>query len=286
MRVAVIGASGQLGSDICHAYRQAGHGIEELNHDRIDISDSSLCFEVLKSIKPHMVINTAAMHNVERCEENPKESFLVNGIGVRNLALCCRDLRIPLVHFSTDYIFDGQKGSPYFEDDLPLPLNVYGNTKLSGENFVRSILDSFFIVRVSGLYGHHPCRAKGGRNFVHSMLKLASERDEIRVVNDEFLSPTYTVSIAEQLQKLTQIHEFGIYHMVSEGGCSWYEFAGKVFEYAGKTVNLNIAAPDEFPSKVSRPKYSILKNSNLEKVGLNCMPDWSENLQRYMKSFC
>ena len=284
MRVAVIGANGQLGSDICHVYKQAGHDIRELNHDKIDITEFDKCFEVLKAINPDLVISTAAMHNVEICEENPEKSFLVNGIGARNLALLSKEIQIPLVHFSTDYIFDGQKESPYFEDDLPIPLNVYGNTKLSGEIFLRNIADSFFIVRVSGLYGKAACRAKGGLNFVQLMLKLANEKDEIRVVDDEVLSPTYTISVAEQLERLTQTDKYGVYHMVSEGSCSWYEFAKKIFELAEIDIELNVAHPDEFPVKVPRPKYSVLRNRNLEAEGLNIMPHWVEGLRRYLMS--
>ena len=284
MRVAVIGANGQLGSDICHVYKEAGHDIQELNHDKIDITEFDKRFEVLKAINPDLVISTAAMHNVEICEENPEKSFLVNGIGARNLALLSKEIQIPLVHFSTDYIFDGQKESPYFEDDLPIPLNVYGNTKLSGEIFLRNIADSFFIVRVSGLYGKAACRAKGGLNFVQLMLKLANEKDEIRVVDDEVLSPTYTISVAEQLERLTQTDKYGVYHMVSEGSCSWYEFAKKIFELAEIDIELNVAHPDEFPVKVPRPKYSVLRNRNLEAEGLNIMPHWVEGLRRYLMS--
>ena len=284
MRVAVIGANGQLGSDICHVYKQAGHDIRELNHDKIDITEFGKCSDVLKAINPDLVISTAAMHNVEICEENPEKSFLVNGIGARNLALLSKEIQIPLVHFSTDYIFDGQKESPYFEDDLPIPLNVYGNTKLSGEIFLRNIADSFFIVRVSGLYGKAACRAKGGLNFVQLMLKLANEKDEIRVVDDEVLSPTYTISVAEQLERLTQTDKYGVYHMVSEGSCSWYEFAKKIFELAEIDIELNVAHPDEFPVKVPRPKYSVLSNRNLEAEGLNIMPHWVEGLRRYLMS--
>jgi len=284
MRVAVIGANGQLGSDICHVYKEEGHIVHELNHNSIDIVDFGQCFDVITEISPDLVINTAAMHNVEVCEEKPELSFLVNSIGARNLATISKKLQIPLVHFSTDYIFDGLKQSPYLEDDLPLPLNIYGNTKLSGEIFIRSVADSFFIVRVSGLYGHSACRAKGGLNFVRLMLKLVKERDEIRVVNDEILSPTFTLSVAKQLARLTQTDKYGVYHMVSEGSCSWYEFASRIFEITNSGVELTIASSDEFPKKVPRPKYSVLKNRNIEAAGLNIMPHWSDNLEHYITS--
>ena len=284
MKVAVIGANGQLGSDICHVYKEEGNIVHELNHNSIDIVEYGQCFDVITGISPDLVINTAAMHNVEVCEEKPELSFLVNGIGARNLATISKKLQIPLVHFSTDYIFDGLKQSPYLEDDLPLPLNIYGNTKLSGEIFIRSVADSFFIVRVSGLYGRSACRAKGGLNFVRLMLKLAKEKDEIRVVNDEILSPTFTLSVAEQLARLTQTDKYGVYHMVSEGSCSWYEFASRIFEITNSGVELTIASSDEFPKKVPRPKYSVLKNRNIEAAGLNIMPHWADNLERYIAS--
>jgi len=284
MRAAVVGANGQLGSDICYVYREAGGSVIELDHDAIDITEFGQCLEVINKHAPDIIINTAAMHNVELCEEWPEKSFLVNGIGARNLALVSRNLHIPVVHFSTDYVFDGRRRIPYVEDDTPLPLNVYGNTKLSGELFIRNIADSYFIVRVSGLYGHAACRAKGGVNFVRLMLRLAGERDAIRVVDDEVLSPTFTLSIAEQLERLTRTERYGVYHMASEGSCSWYEFAKKIFEISDIEVDLNIASPEEFPSKAARPKYSVLENRKLESEQLNVMPHWETGLRRYLMS--
>jgi len=282
-RVAVIGANGQLGSDICKVYRESGDTVYELNHDKVDVIDTKSCFNEIDKIKPDLLINTAAMHYVESCEENPEKSFLVNGIGAKNLALISGELNIPLVHFSTDYVFDGLKDSPYVENDLPLPLNVYGNTKLSGENFIRNTTKLFFIARASGLYGHSACRAKGGLNFVRLMLKLAEDRDEIRVVDDEILSPTFTYDIARQLKKLTRTGKYGLYHMTSQGSCSWYEFARKIFELTETKINLNIASPEEFPSKVPRPKYSVLENANLMAMGMDIMPHWSESLKQYLQ---
>jgi dTDP-4-dehydrorhamnose reductase len=190
---------------------------------------------------------------------------------------------LPLVHFSTDYVFDGSKGSPYVEVDIPIPLNVYGNSKLSGENFIRKLTEKHFIIRVSGLYGHSACRAKGGLNFVGLMLKLAEDRDEIRVVNDEILSPTFTYDIAVQLEKLTGTKEYGLYHMTSRGSCSWYEFAEQIFHLTDARVKLSIALPEEFSSKVPRPKYSVLENANLMAKGMDIMPHWSESLKQYLQ---
>jgi dTDP-4-dehydrorhamnose reductase len=283
MKVTIIGANGQLGSDLCKVYLERGYAVSGLNHNRLDIDLYQSCHDCLTETRPDLVINTAAQHDVERCEKNPSRAFEVNGLGARNLALLSNELGFVLVHVSTDYVFDGAKKEPYVEKDSPLPLNVYGNTKLSGELFVRAIAQRYFVVRVSGLYGLSPCRAKGGLNFVQLMLKLAAERDEVRVVADEVLTPTYTRDIAEQLEELTRTDNYGLYHMTAQGSCSWYEFAEKIFELTPGRAKLSVASPGEFPAKVSRPKYSVLENAALKALGLNRMPHWSDGLQRYLQ---
>lgn len=282
MKVALIGANGQLGQDITRVYCDLDHLVCGLNHDLMDISDYKQSLTVIKNLDPEIIINTAAMHNLEACENNPKNAFLVNGIGARNLALISNYLSVPIIHFSTDYVFNGLTNQPYSEHDSPLPINVYGNTKLSGELFIRQIAKYYFIVRVSGLYGRFPCRAKGGKNFVKLMLELAETKHEISVVDDEILSPTYTLAIAEQLELLTRTDNFGIYHMTSEGSCSWYEFARTIFELSNINVSLKIASPNEFSSNVERPKYSVLANDSLKKNGFSAMPHWSESLKHYL----
>ena len=196
LKLAVIGANGQLGCDICNAFKKNNNDIIELNHDIIEIADIDSVSKVLKEVRADVVINTAAMHNVDKCEADPLNSFKVNGIGAMNLALICNEINSTLLHISTDYVFDGTKKSPYIETDRPVPLNVYGNTKLSGEHFIESIAQRFYILRVSGIYGKNRCRAKG-LNFVDLMLKLSKERDEVRVVDDEILTPTFTADIAD-----------------------------------------------------------------------------------------
>jgi dTDP-4-dehydrorhamnose reductase len=284
MKIAVIGANGQLGSDIVREFKNNSHDAAELNHSDIEISNIDSVSNTLKNIKPNIVINTAAMHNVEKCEENPTLSFEVNGLGVRNLAMICNDINSVLIHMSTDYVFDGAKKSPYVETDKTTPLNVYGNTKVSGEQFAEAIAKKYFVVRTSGIYGRNPCRAKGGLNFVELMLKLSKEKPELRVVNDEFLTPTATKEIAKQLVNLVKTHNWGLYHATAEGSCSWYEFAKKIFELSGIKTNLNIAAPNEFPMKVPRPKYSVLENQKLKKAGLNIFKPWEEGLKEYLSS--
>ncbi len=284
MKVAVIGASGQLGNDIVQAFQGKGDEIFPISHSEIELSDLDSISNCLKKLEPQFIVNTAAMHHVENCEREPQKAFAVNGIGAKNLALVARDIGSILMHVSTDYVFDGGKRSPYEESDAPRPLNVYGNTKLSGEYFVRSITPKHFVLRVSAIYGKNPCRAKGGLNFVELMLKLAKERDELRVVDSEVVSPTSTVEIARQIVVLSRSDKYGLYHATAEGSCSWYTFAREIFSLTNTKVNLQIAKPGEFPAKVTRPEYSVLENRELKSNGLNVFKPWQEGLTEYLSS--
>jgi dTDP-4-dehydrorhamnose reductase len=283
MKIAVIGANGQLGCDVCKAFTEAGDEVIQLNHDTTDIASLESIKKSVETIKPQIVVNTAAMHNVDACEANPLKAFEVNGIGARNLAILANELDFTLFHISTDYVFDGLKNSPYLETDTPRPLNVYGNTKLSGEYFIQTMTKKYFVLRVAGLYGTNPCRAKGGNNFVKNMLRLAKERGEVRVTDDEITTPTFTEDIAKQIVALKNCEKYGLYHSTAQGQCSWYVFAAKIFEISGTKVKLWKAGPNEFPAKVPRPKYSVLANAGLKKIGLDIMPRWEEGLKRYIK---
>jgi dTDP-4-dehydrorhamnose reductase len=222
------------------------------------------------------------MHHVEQCEQQPEKAFAVNAIGVRNLAVVTKELGAVLIHVSTDYVFDGTKGQPYIEEDAPVPLNVYGNSKLSGEQFVRTLNDKHFVLRTSAIYGKQPCRAKGGKNFVELMLKLGRERGMVRVVDSEVVSPTPTAQIAAQIYELSGCDAYGLYHGTAEGSCSWYGFAREIFKAANLQVDVQIAGPNEFPAKVPRPKYSVLENRGLKRLGLNRFSDWRDGLQQYL----
>jgi len=282
MTVAVIGANGQLGADVVAAFQKADEATAGLTHADLDISSLAGTRKILSSVRPSVIVNTAAMHHVENCEKEPLHAYAVNALGARNLATVARELEAKLVHVSTDYVFDGSKKRPYVESDPPAPLNVYGNTKLAGETFIRETAEKYFIVRTSALYGMNPCRAKGGRNFVDLMLKLAGERDELRVVDDEIVSPTSTTELAKQIVELTRGDHFGLYHATSEGSCSWYVFAKTIFEVTNTKVNLKIAGPNEFPAKVPRPKYSVLENQGLKELGLNSFASWQVGLTNYL----
>ena len=284
MRVAVVGANGQLGTDLSRIYARRGHQVIPMNHKDCDVRDLEACRTQITPERADLIISTAALHHVESCERDPAGAFAVNSVGARNLALLSEELGCALAYVSTDYVFDGSKGSAYIESDLPRPLNVYGNTKLSGELFAMAHTSRHFIVRVSGLYGCAPCRGKGGRNFVQLMLGLAHERGEVRVVDDEMVSPTWTEDVAKQMEVLTGTREFGLYHLSTHGQCSWYEFAAEIFRLTGTSVKLSRADSTEFPAKVARPKYSVLENARLKDVSLDCMPQWSDSLRGYLQS--
>jgi len=283
MKIAVIGADGQLGTDICKALDKTDHSLTRLTIAHIDVADMDSVSRVLEESSPQLIINTAAFHHVEKCEEETARAFEVNALGPRSLAKVCNRIDAALMHISTDYVFDGKKKAPYIETDAPMPLNVYANTKLSGEYFVRATANKYYILRVSGIYGKSPCLGKGGVNFVELMLKLSRSRDEIRVVDDEILTPTSTVEIGNQIVKMIDCNaQYGLYHATAEGECSWYEFAGEIFNITKPNIKFNKAAPGEFAVKVNRPSYSVLENKFLKDQGINIMRHWKEGLREYL----
>ncbi len=282
MKIAVIGANGQLGNDVMSAFARQGDEVYALTHTDVEVASLDSVATTLRTLRPHIVVNTAAMHHVEKCEQAPQEAFAVNAVGARNVAIASRDVRAILVHISTDYVFDGCKRSPYVENDLPQPLNVYGVSKLAGEHCVRSIWEKHFILRTSGLFGKNACRAKGGLNFVDLMLKLAKERPEVRVVDGEIVSPTSTRELARQIVALSPSDCYGLYHATAEGGCSWYMFAREIFSITNAAVTLNVASADEFAAKVPRPKYSVLENRELKARRLNVLKSWQDGVREYL----
>jgi dTDP-4-dehydrorhamnose reductase len=283
MKVAVIGANGQLGTDVVRAFADNGDEVCGLTHADLEVANIESVSACLRPLRPDVIVNTAAMHHVENCESEPEKAYAVNALGPRNLARIARELGAVLMHVSTDYVFDGSKGSPYVEEDAPRPLSAYGITKLAGEHFVRCTTERHFVIRSSGLYGKSPCRAKGGLNFVDLMLKLARERGEVRVVDGEVVSPTSTEELARQMVVLSRSECYGLYHATAEGSCSWYEYAREIFTMTNTRVTLKVAAPDEFPAKVPRPKYSVLENHALKIRGVNMFEPWQNALHKYLQ---
>jgi dTDP-4-dehydrorhamnose reductase len=282
MKIVVVGGNGQLGTDVVRAFAENGDDAKGLTHEDIELADLDSVAKCVRELRPDLIVNTAAMHHVETCEREPEKSFAVNALGTRNLAMVARDAQTILMHVSTDYVFDGSKQAPYVEEDAPLPLNVYGCSKLAGEHFVRTLAPKHFVLRTSAIYGKQPCRAKGGLNFVELMLKLARERGEVRVVDSEFVTPTPTSQLAQQIVALSRCESYGLYHATAEGSCSWFEFAQEIFAITGTPVKLTPAKAGDFPIKVPRPTYSVLENGALKSLGLNIFEPWQNGLRGYL----
>jgi dTDP-4-dehydrorhamnose reductase len=281
MKVAVIGALGQLGTDVCKVYEDAE--LERIDIDRLDICDGEAVNAfIVEEFRPDVVINTAAAHEPVQCEENPDLAFAVNATGSKNLAVACDACGARLVHVSTDYVFGDGAERPLVESDLPAPLSVYGASKLAGEHLIAANTDNYAVVRTAAIYGQAPCRAKGGKNFVGLMLHLAATRPEIKVKTDEFTTPTYTVALARQIRLIAEKGQAGVYHATCQGSCSWHEFAQAIFEETGTQVDLQTATSADFPSPVRRPLYSVLENQYLKDQGLDVMPGWREALSEYL----
>jgi len=282
-KIAIIGANGQLASDIIEVFNNS-YQIIPLTHKDIDITNLDKTKNVLEEIKPNIIINTAAYHKVDEVEDNPEKAFLVNSTAQKNLAELANIHKWILVYVSTDYVFglNNQRKQPYTESDNTGPINVYGVSKLAGENFTRYICDKYFIIRVCGLFGKAGSSGKGG-NFVELMIKLAKEKGAVKVVNDQILTPTYTKNIAQNLLALLKTNNYGLYHMTSEGHCSWWEFANEIFNQLRLKVKNTPVDSNFYKTRAKRPNYSVLENKNLKKIGLNKMHYWKENLNLYLK---
>jgi len=288
MKVLVVGAEGQLGTEICRVHGEDELHRADLDGDniRLDISDlAAVRALIVDQLKPDWVYNCAAAHNVPQCEEEPALAFAVNATGSRNLAVACHEAGARLIHVSTDYVFGHEKQTPYVETDLPAPLNVYAASKLAGEYLIAAECPNHITVRTAAIYGPAPCRAKGGKNFVGLMLSLAATRPEVKVVTDEFTTPTYTVALAKQMRLLAEKGEPGLYHLTCQGACAWYEFAEAIFAATGTEVNLQKASAADFQSPVKRPSYSVLENAHAKAQGLDIMPHWQDALNEYLKDF-
>ena len=271
--ILVIGANGMLGRDMMALIGPAARGVDI---DEIDITSLESTERVIRTLKPETVINCAAYTDVDGCETNVETAMQVNGEGVAHLAMASREIGARLVHVSTDYVFDGSKGSPYVEDDAPCPLGVYGESKLAGE-LNAGFNPDHLIVRTQWLFGLH------GKNFVETMLRLAVEKDEIAVVDDQVGSPTWTVDLAQAVLALLKSGHCGIYHAANAGFCSWNGFAQAIFEDAGLPVKVHGMTTDELNRPARRPLYSTLDCSKLEQdAGFRLQP-WRSALKTYLQ---
>jgi len=275
MRVAVIGANGQLGSDIVRVF---GGDVVPLTHGDVDVTDA----ESLKILdEADVVINTAAYVRVDDAEFDVETAFQINAVGALNVARACNEVGAVNIYISTDYVFDGAKGMPYKERDVPNPINVYGLSKYSGELFTKNYSERYYIIRIASLYGGAGARGKGG-NFVDFMVQRAKNGEELRVVDDVFMCPTYTADVSRMLKRFLELKpKFGVYHMVNDGYCSWYEFTREIFDILGWDAQITPIKSDELKRAARRPVFSVLENKKLHEIGLK-MRGWRQALREYL----
>ena len=279
MRIAVIGARGQLGSELMH---RLGDDALGLTHEDIEITDRNSVDRSLTEARPDLVINTAAYNLVDHAEDEREQAFRVNTSGPRHLAEWCNTNDAVLVHISTDYVFGGEPDRihPWTESDQPSPDSAYGLSKIGGENFVTSICPRNFIVRTCGLYGGRPGRGSG--NFVETMLRLGRERGSVSVVDDQRCCPTSAGDLAEALIELSRTDAWGLYHVTNSGEATWYEFAREIFQASGLNIDVTPITTAEFGAAARRPPYSVLDCGKLESVIGRGLPEWREALKSYV----
>jgi dTDP-4-dehydrorhamnose reductase len=273
MKLLVTGAAGMLGRDVMLAAGNAGHDVVGYGRAELDITNPEALSRRLDLERPDVVINCAAWTDVDGAEDAEEAAFAVNGAGAGNVAAAAAKVEARILHVSTDYVFDGAKGSPYVESDQPAPLSAYGRTKLAGEEAVAAANKRHFIVRSAGLFGI------GGRNFVETMLRLAERQSEVTVVRDQVGSPTYTWHLAYGIARLIEGIEYGIHHMAASGQCSWYEFAQEIFEQAKVDCRVLSITSEEFGAAAPRPAFSALTSQREHAIRL---PIWQDGLAGYL----
>lgn len=277
MRILVTGASGQLGYDVERELER--RGIEHLGTSsrELDITDRAAVEHLMQSYRPDAVIHCAAYTKVDLAEDEPERCWAVNADGTRNLAAACRKTGAKLLYISTDYVFPGTGERSYETGDPTGPVNTYGRSKLAGELAVQSLLEKYFIVRISWVFG------KNGNNFVKTMLRLAETKAELSVVCDQIGSPTYTADLAPLLCDMVQTERYGVYHATNEGTCAWSEFAEAIFELAGRQVVVHPIPTSAYPTRAARPLNSRMSKERLHSNGFQELPEWKNALARYLK---
>jgi dTDP-4-dehydrorhamnose reductase len=279
-RILVIGAKGMLGRDVMEELcASSRYEVTGWDIDEIDVRDETDTVTKISRLGPEIVINLAAFTNVDECESQPEKTFAVNAEGMHHVALGAVKCGAKVVYTSTDYVFDGQKGRPYVEDDLPRPLNVYGRSKLQGERYVQELTEDGVIVRTQWLFGKH------GNNFVTSVLRQAGEKKGLSIVDDQTGSPTYTVDLAKVLSTLIQREAKGIFHAANSNTCTWFEFAQSILEFSGiGGVDVRPISSRELNRRAIRPPYSGLSCHKLKQVTGMTLRPWSEALKEYLNS--
>lgn len=276
MKVLVTGYTGQLGYDVVAELKR--RNIECIGTTRQDFSltDTEKMKSFIKNYNPDAVIHCAAYTAVDKAEDEPEICHAVNVEATKEIAKICKDIDAKMIYISTDYVFPGDGDSFYEPEDEKAPQNVYGQTKLDGEKAVQEMLDKYFIVRISWVFGAN------GKNFIKTMLNLAKTHDKLTVVNDQIGSPTYTVDLAKLLCDMVQTDKYGVYHATNEGICSWYEFACEIFKQKGVNVQIEPVPSTAFPTKAKRPHNSRMSKKCLDKAGFDRLPSWQDALNRYL----
>ena len=273
--VLVTGVTGQLGHDIVSNLSGKGYHLLSPTHAELDITDERNVEKYLYSNKPDLIIHCAAWTNVDLAEDEEQKCRIVNVDGTNNLAKYCKKMDVPMMYFSTDYVFNGVGERPWRIDDETNPQNVYGTSKRDGELIVRQ-LNKYYIIRISWVFGIN------GKNFVKTMIDLSKKRSELTVVSDQIGSPTYTADLAELVSSIIETDRYGTYHACNQGYCSWYDFAKKIFEYIGSDTVVKPIDSDSWPSKVKRPKNSRLDTSSLTANGFDQLPPWEDALKDFI----
>ena len=269
-KVLISGSGGQLGLELCELLPQRGHEVVAFSREELDVADFGAVRLALEEYSPDVVVNAAAYTNVDGCETEADLAHRVNALGPRNLAQLCHARGCDLLHVSTNYVFDGASERPYETFDLPNPISVYGRTKLAGEEYVRQLTNRWYVVRSAGVYGR-------GHNFVRTMLRLGVERDALKVKDDEFISPTYAVDLAQGIAGVIEAGYYGLYHLTNAGSCSWYEFAKVIFELTGIEVEVDRVPASEYPLPAARPANGVLSA-----LGSPHLRPWREALEDYL----
>ena len=277
MKILVTGVKGQLGYDVVLEGEKRGLEMFGTDVDNMDITDAEQVRTVITQYGPDAVIHCAAYTAVDAAEDNVELCRKINVDGTRHIAEVCKDMNIPMMYFSTDYVFDGQGESFRKEDDEKAPLNVYGQSKYDGELAVQELIEKHFILRISWVFGIN------GNNFIKTMLRVGPQRGELGVVADQIGSPTYTYDLAKLVIDMIQTDKYGAYHVTNDGLCSWYEFACEIFKQAGLDVKVNPLTTAEYPVKATRPFNSRLSKDKLVRAGFEMLPDWKDALNRYLE---
>ncbi len=280
MRVAIVGANGQLGTELVNQFSQ--HDIIPWTRRDFDVRDHRGVEDAVLSARPDVLINTAAFHKTDACEDDPALAFSINALAVRNLARASAACNAAFVHMSTDYVFDGAQRSPYVEEDRPNPINVYGASKLAGERFAAAACRRSYVVRIASLFGTAGSSGKGG-NTVEVVLARAGRGEILTFVDDVVMSPTYAVDAARAIRLLVEAAApSGTYHVTNAGTCSWYAFAGEILRLAGVRADLRATTLAELAPKARRPHYSALTSQRLPALGLKPLRPWQEALAAYL----